>query len=237
MKEILKIRSLSAGYGTLRVLHDLDLSIQPGKRIGLVGLNGHGKSTLLNAIAGLTDWQDGSIKFLGNEIGGRRMHGAGRWTHLIVRQGVALMPQGDALFPGMTVEQHLDAGAYTKIAWKNRKKKKEHILEIFPSLKPRLKDVAGRLSGGERRMTSIGRGLMSDARLYLVDEPSLGLAPIVSKILIDALMKIDLENGAMIISEQIVSLLEGHVDSIMGIHNGRIKIGDTQVNFAPSLMG
>jgi branched-chain amino acid transport system ATP-binding protein len=218
------------------VIHDLDLTLTQGEKIGLVGLNGHGKSTLLRAIAGLTDWQDGSIKMLGKEIGGRRMHGAGRRTHRIVRRGLALMPQGDALFPGLTVRQHLDSGAYTSKAWKKRKQNRERVLEIFPALKPRLNDVAGRLSGGERRMVSLGRGLMADVSLYLIDEPSLGLAPIVSKALIDALMQIDLKAGALIIAEQIVSLLEGNVDRVLGMHDGRIKAEAVDVKLGKPVM-
>jgi len=236
MNEILNIQSLSAGYGPLRVIHDLDLVVTTGEKIGLVGLNGHGKSTLLRAIAGLTDWQDGSIKMLGKEIGGRRMHGAGRRTHRIVRRGLALMPQGDALFPGLTVRQHLDSGAYTSKAWKKRKQLRERVLEIFPTLKPRLNDVAGRLSGGERRMVSLGRGLMADVSLYLIDEPSLGLAPIVSKTVIDALMQIDLKARAMIIAEQIVSLLEGNVDRVLGMHDGRIKAEGVDVKLGKPVM-
>ena len=236
MKEILNIQSLSAGYGPLRVIHDLDLVVTAGETVGLIGLNGHGKSTLMRAIAGLTDWQDGSIRLLGKEVGGKRMHGAGRRTHRIVRQGLALIPQGDALFPGLTVRQHLDSGAYTSEAWKTRKERKARVLEIFPALKPRLDDVAGRLSGGERRMVSLGRGLMADVFLYLIDEPSLGLAPIVSKTVIDALMQIDLKGGAMIIAEQIVSLLQGRVDRVLGMHDGRIKAGAIDVNLGKPVM-
>jgi len=236
MKEILNIQSLSAGYGPLRVIHDLDLIVNAGETIGLLGLNGHGKSTFMRAIAGLTDWQDGSIKLLGKEIGGKRMHGAGRRTHLIVRQGLALIPQGDALFPGLTVGQHLDSGAYTSQAWKERKKRKARVLEIFPILKHRHDNVVGKLSGGERRMVSLGRGLMADVSLYLVDEPSLGLAPIVSKTLVDALSKIDLKEGAMIIAEQIVSLLEGKTSRVLGMHDGRIKAGAVDVKLGKPVM-
>ena len=236
MKEIINIQSLSAGYGPLRVIHDLDLVVRTGEKIGLIGLNGHGKSTLMRAIAGLTDWQDGSIRLLDKEIGGRRMHGAGRRTHRIVRQGLSLMPQGDALFPGLTVRQHLDSGAFTSQAWRTREERRARVLNIFPALKPRLNDVAGRLSGGERRMVSLGRGLMADVKLYLIDEPSLGLAPIVSKTVIDALMQIDLKDGAMIIAEQIVSLLEGRVERVLGMHDGRIKAGEVDLNLGKPVM-
>ncbi len=223
--DILEVRGLSAGYGPLRVLHDLDLTIQAGERVGIVGLNGHGKSTLFRAIAGLTDWQSGSILFDGREIGGSRSQGPGRYTHRIVRRGLALMPQGDAIFHGLTVAEHLDSGAHSREAWRSRRDRREQVLGIFPPLRALLDVPVGRLSGGERRMVSLGRGLMTDARLYLVDEPSLGLAPKISKAMIDALMRIDLSRGAMVIAEQNLSLLEGRVTRLLGMHGGKLKRG------------
>ncbi len=112
MTEILNIKGLSAGYGPLRVIHDLDLIINAGERIGLVGLNGHGKTTLFYAVGGLTGWQRGSIVFNGRQIGRTRSQGPGRYTHHIVRLGMAIMPQGDEIFNGLTVEEHLDSGAF-----------------------------------------------------------------------------------------------------------------------------
>lgn len=221
--EILNIKGLSAGYGPLRVIHDLDLIINAGERVGLVGLNGHGKTTLFYAIAGLTGWQRGSIMFHGRQIGRTRSQGPGRYTHLIVRQGLAIMPQGDEIFHGLTVEEHLDSGAFTRDAWKNRKQRKEQVLELFEPLKGLLKTPVGRLSGGERRMVSIGRGLMTRAKLYLADEPSLGLAPKIGIGVMEALLKIDLADSAMMIAEQNVALLEGRVDRVIGMHAGKLK--------------
>lgn len=225
MSEVLRVRGLSAGYGPLRVLHDLDFSVGAGERIGLVGLNGHGKSTLLRAITGLVDWQAGSIKLGDVEIGGRRTQGPGRKTHKIARLGVAMMPQGDAIFTGLTVRQHLDAGAFTKGAWRQRRERRERVLEIFPPLRDLLGQPVGKLSGGERRMVTLGRGLMADVKLYLVDEPSLGLAPKISRAVIDALGKVDLSDGAMIIAEQNIPVLEGRVDRMLGMHAGQLKGG------------
>ncbi|MGI9334698.1 MAG: ABC transporter ATP-binding protein [Gammaproteobacteria bacterium] len=225
MSEVLRVRGLSAGYGPLRVLHDLDFSVSAGERIGLVGLNGHGKSTLLRAITGLVDWQAGSIKLGGVEIGGRRTQGPGRKTHKIARLGVAMMPQGDAIFTGLTVRQHLDAGAFSKGAWRERRERRERVLEIFPPLRDLLRQPVGKLSGGERRMVTLGRGLMADVKLYLVDEPSLGLAPKISRAVIDALGKVDLSGGAMIIAEQNIPVLEGRVDRMLGMHAGQLKGG------------
>ncbi len=223
MSEILNVKGLSAGYGPLRVIHDLDFIINSGECVGLVGLNGHGKTTFFYAIAGLTGWQRGSILFNGRQIGRTRSQGPGRYTHLIVRQGLAIMPQGDEIFHGLTVEEHLDSGAFTKQAWKMRKQKKEQVLELFEPLKNLLKTPVARLSGGERRMVSIGRGLMTDAKLYLADEPSLGLAPKIGIGVMEALLKIELSGSAMIIAEQNVALLEGKVDRVIGMHAGKLK--------------
>jgi branched-chain amino acid transport system ATP-binding protein len=223
MSEILNISGLSAGYGPLRVIHDLDLVIRKGERIGLVGLNGHGKTTLFYAVAGLTGWQRGSIIFDGRQIGRTRSQGPGRYTHKIVRLGLAIMPQGDEIFTGLTVEEHLDSGAFTKEAWKNRARRKEEVLELFQPLRKHLKTPVGRLSGGERRMVSIGRGLMAEAKLYLADEPSLGLAPKIGIAVMEALLKIDLRESAMMIAEQNVALLEGRVDRVIGMHAGKLK--------------
>jgi branched-chain amino acid transport system ATP-binding protein len=220
---LLEMREVSSGYGTMRVIHGLNFTIDPGERIGLVGLNGHGKTTLISTIVGMTGWQDGSIEFMGQQIGGRRSHGVGRNTPKIVRSGIAIAPQGDAIFPGLTVEENLTSGAYTEGAWKTRKLRRDAILEVFPPLRTRLKQSAGTLSGGERRMVSVGRALMADAKLYLVDEPSLGLAPKISIGLVDALCKIDLGDGAMLIAEQNLPLLSGRCDRILGMHAGELK--------------
>jgi branched-chain amino acid transport system ATP-binding protein len=173
----------------------------------------------------------------GVEIGGTRSQGPGRYTHRIVRLGLALVPQGDALFHGMTVADHLASGACTRRAWRERRVRQERVLQIFPPLRNLLPAVVGRLSGGERRMVSLARGLMGDASLYLIDEPSLGLAPKISLGLIEALSRIDLSEGAMIIAEQNLSLLEGKVTRLLGIHAGRLKGGGEAVAAGLPLAG
>ena len=233
---LLHMREVSSGYGTMRVIHGLNFSIEPGERIGLVGLNGHGKTTLISTIVGMTGWQDGSIEFMGQQIGGRRSHGVGRNTPKIVRSGIAIAPQGDAIFPGLSVEENLDSGAYTDGAWKTRKQRRDAVLEVFPPLRSRLKQSAGTLSGGERRMVSVGRALMADAKLYLVDEPSLGLAPKISIGLVAALCEIDLGDGAMLIAEQNLPLLTGKCDRILGMHAGELKedVGEALGDIPPA---
>jgi len=233
---LLRMEEVSSGYGTMRVIHVLNFSIEPGERIGLVCLNGHGKTTLISTIVGMTGWQDGSIEFMGQQIGGRRSHGVGRNTPKIVRSGIAIAPQGDAIFPGLSVEENLDSGAYTDGAWKTRKRRRDAVLEVFPPLRSRLKQSAGTLSGGERRMVSVGRALMADAKLYLVDEPSLGLAPKISIGLVAALCEIDLGDGAMLIAEQNLPLLSGKCDRILGMHAGELKedVGEALGDIPPA---
>ena len=231
MPEILRIKQLSAGYGPLRVLHEIDFTVSEGERIGLVGLNGHGKTTLIRAITHMTGWQQGSIKLDGEEIGGTRSLGAGRRTAALVKKGIAVAPQGDAIFPGLSVRKHLECGAHTKLAWRNRRRRIDEILQIFPPLRSLQHNLVGKLSGGERRMVSVGRMLMSDARLYLIDEPSLGLDPKISQRVMEALWALPV-TGAMIIAEQNVSLLSGRADRILGMHAGRMRgdIGHVELN-------
>ena len=231
MPELLHINKLSAGYGPLRVLHEIDLSVKEGERIGLVGLNGHGKTTLFRAITHMTGWQQGSIKLDGEEIGGSRSLGAGRRTAGLVKKGIGVAPQGDAIFPGLSVRKHLECGAHTKSAWRNRRERIEEIFEIFPLLRNLQHSLVGKLSGGERRMVSVGRMLMSEARLYLIDEPSLGLAPKISQRVMEALWALPV-SGAMIIAEQNISLLTGRADRILGMHAGRMRgdIGHVELN-------
>ena len=219
----------SEGRGSFRRLRAAAGDSRPrprhpsGERVGIVGLNGHGKTTLFYAIAGLTGWQRGSILLNGKQIGRTRSQGAGRYTHQIVRQGLAIMPQGDEIFHGLTVEEHLDSGAFTPEAWRTRKERKETRAGHLRSAAEADEDTGRALSGGERRMVSIGRGLMTDAKLYLSDEPSLGLAPKIGMAVMDALLAIDLKDSAMFIAEQNVALLEGQVDRIIGMHAGKLK--------------
>ena len=222
MPELLEVRQLSAGYGSLRVLHEIDLTVSAGERLGLVGLNGHGKTTLMRALTHMTSWQQGSIKLDGEEIGGTRSLGAGRRTPGLVRRGIGVAPQGDAIFPGLSVRKHLECGAHTKDAWRARQQRIEHVFDIFPPLRPLEHALVGKLSGGERRMVSIGRMLMAEARLYLVDEPSLGLAPKISERVMTALWDLPV-TGAMIIAEQNVALLTGRCDRVIGMHAGRMR--------------
>jgi branched-chain amino acid transport system ATP-binding protein len=215
MSAVLELSDLSAGYGPMQVVHDVNLAIAAGTRVGLVGLNGHGKTTLLRSVVGLVDWKRGSVQLRGNSIGGMA-------PHQVARRGLVLIPQGDSLFPGLPVRDNLDAGAFLSKSWRRRAQRRAQVLELFPQLASRLDQLAGTLSGGERRMVAIGRGLMADADVYLVDEPSLGLAPGLAAKMIEALLSIELDGGGMLLAEQNRALIEGRVDRIVRIHGGRI---------------
>lgn len=169
MKEILGVSSLNAGYGKVPVLHDVTFHVCEGEIVAIIGPNGAGKSTLLKTISGLIKPSSGEIRFKEQRIEGLE-------THEVTRVGVSYVPEGGRLFPNMSVRDNLLMGAYV-----NRANLKEGVLEeifeIFPVLKERQSQMARTLSGGEKQMLAIGRGLASRPRLLMMDEPSLGLAP------------------------------------------------------------
>jgi branched-chain amino acid transport system ATP-binding protein len=167
---MLKVTDLQAGYAGSEVLHSLSLEVRDGESVVVLGPNGHGKTTLLRAISGLIRPTGGRVEFEGQDITHKRASD-------IVAAGVIHIPQGDLPFPELTVMENLLMGAYRSDAWRQRKWKLEQVFELFPVLKERPNQLARSLSGGERRMLALGRGLMSKAKLLMIDEPSLGLAP------------------------------------------------------------
>ncbi|WP_210211122.1 ABC transporter ATP-binding protein [Borborobacter arsenicus] len=169
---LLDITRVSAGYGSFTVLRDVSISIRPGTVFGIIGPNGHGKTTLMNAISGFVRLSKGSIR-----LGGQRIDGLP--PHRIAASGVAHIPQGDLVFPDLSVFENLSMGAYLERSAARQRERLDYVYSIFPKLGQRSNQCASSLSGGERRMLAIGRGLMGDSRLLLVDEPSLGLAPII----------------------------------------------------------
>ena len=167
---MLEVSNLDVFYGNSQALRDVSLTVNEGEIVALVGANGAGKTTLLNTISGLLRPASGSVEFLGERID--RLE-----PHKIMQLGISQIPEGRKLFSDMTVGENLEMGAYFSEAWKRRKETLEQVYQVFPALKERRKQSAKKLSGGERQMVAIGRGLMSTPRLCMFDEPSYGLAP------------------------------------------------------------
>ena len=171
----LQIANVAAGYGAVRALHGVSMSVRQGETVALLGTNGNGKSTLLKCVMGMVRPTQGSVTL---EIDGARHDLTRLSTEEIVNLGVAMVPEGRRLFPRLTVEENLLLGAYRPVARAAISKNSEFCYEIFPVLKERRRQLAGSLSGGQQQMLAIARALMSSPRLLVVDEPSVGLAPI-----------------------------------------------------------
>ncbi|MDR0412037.1 MAG: ABC transporter ATP-binding protein [Treponema sp.] len=192
---MLKIERLSVFYGGIHALRGVKLEVSDGKIVTLIGANGAGKSTMLNSIVGLVKSSDGVIEWNGENI-------IGRGTKDIVSMGLVLVPEGRRVFPNLSVDENLCLGAYFRKDKAGIKRDRERCLSLFPRLKERLRQSAGTLSGGEQQMLAVARGLMSDPKLLMLDEPSLGLAPIVSKTIFDVIHEINRNGATVLLIEQ-----------------------------------
>jgi branched-chain amino acid transport system ATP-binding protein len=217
----LVMRDVSAGYKGIPVVRELNLEVRPGEVVALLGPNGAGKTTTLETIAGLNRPISGTVELSGEAVGGRP-------AHLLARQGLALVPEGRALFPGLTVREHLRlAGgrASRKGARKRVASSEEELLEMLPELRKCLGRKAGLLSGGEQQMLALGRALVTRPRLLLVDEMSLGLAPVIVERLVPILRRAADELGASVLFvEQHVALALEVSDRAYVLTHGRIGL-------------
>ena len=198
---LLAVRGLRAGYGETEVLHGIDLSVGAGEIVAVLGSNGVGKSTLNRAISGVVRAQSGRIRFDGRQI--ERQTPAA-----IVAGGLIHVPEGRRVFPNLTVRENLDLGSYRRAA-ANRARNRERVFELFPRLSERQSQRADTLSGGEQQMLAIGRGLMAEPRLIILDEPSLGLSPLLVEELFALILRIQSDGVAVLLVEQnVVQSLE-----------------------------
>ena len=193
-KAMFEISGLKAGYGTMPVLQGIDMQIAAGEIVALLGSNGVGKTTLNNVISGFIRPQAGSIHFKGQALIGKK-------PLEIVALGIAHVPEGRKIFPNLTVAENLTLGAFRR-AQARQAQNFERICTIFPRLKERLSQLAGTLSGGEQQMLAIGRGLMSEPDLIILDEPSLGLSPIMVEDMFSMITKINADGVAVLLVEQ-----------------------------------
>lgn len=192
---MLEVNGLQAGYGDLQILWDLSLSVPDGQFIVLLGPNGAGKTTTLRTISGILKPKAGEIKFQGKSIGGLP-------AHKINQLGISFITEDLNLFHKMTVRDNLLVGAYAVRDPKQIKQSLDYMLHLFPRLEERLNQFAGTLSGGERKMLALARGLMPKPQLLLVDEPSLGLSPLMTKATFDALLKLNQDGASILLVEQ-----------------------------------
>lgn len=197
---MLEVRNLAVRYGGIQALHDLSLTVPEGSIVTLVGANGAGKSTTLRTISGLVPSASGSIRFSGEEIAG--------WpAHRIVAAGLAHVPEGRLVFPDLSVRENLMMGAYLRRNRKEIAADLEWVGEFFPRLRERITQQAGTLSGGEQQMLAIGRALMGRPRCLMLDEPSLGIAPLLVETIFARLVDLNKERGmTMLLVEQNASL-------------------------------
>ena len=194
MEPILKVDNINVYYGSIHAIKGVSFEVNQGEIVTLIGANGAGKSTTLNTVAGLLHSKTGSITFLGENLGHLP-------CHKTVSKGLALVPEGRRVFLQMTVQENLEMGAYTKPG-SGVEADLEHVYELFPRLKERMRQTAGTLSGGEQQMLAMGRALMSHPKLLMLDEPSMGLAPILVEQIFDIIRSLHKAGTTILLVEQ-----------------------------------
>ena len=214
MSTLLRLDSVEAGYRDLVAVREVSLEVRTGEVVALIGGNGAGKTTTLRAISGLLPLRRGRIEFEGERIDGRA-------SAQVVARGIAHVPEGRQLFPSMSVRENLELGARDRAA---RAATLESVFALFPRLRERERQVAGTLSGGEQQMCAIGRGLMARPRLLLLDEPSLGLAPVMVRLIFETLKAINETGTTILLVEQNVARALALSHRAYVIENGRIVL-------------
>jgi len=217
MSTILRVEGIEVGYGDLTAVSAVSLEVHEGETVALVGANGAGKTTTLRAVSGLLPLRRGRIEFEGQRLDGLT-------SAQVAARGIAHVPEGRQLFPTMTVLENLELGARTPPARARRAESLIRVFDLFPRLQERSAQLAGTLSGGEQQMCAIGRGLMACPRLLMLDEPSLGLAPVMVKAIFEDLSRINVQGLTIVLVEQNVlrSLRLAHRGYVL--ENGRVTL-------------
>ncbi|MGB7604099.1 MAG: ABC transporter ATP-binding protein [Lutisporaceae bacterium] len=222
---MLKISNLNTFYGHVHALKGINMEIKEGEIVSLIGSNGAGKSTTLNSIAGIVHSQSGTIHFKDQDI-------TNMPPHKVVKLGISLSPEGREVFPALTVQENLKLGAYTK---KNKVKIDEsftRVYDLFPRLKERIKQTAGTLSGGEQQMLAIGRALMSEPKLLLLDEPSLGLAPNLVLMIFELIQSINKQGTTILLIEQNANMALSISNTAYVLETGNISMSGNAADLA-----
>jgi branched-chain amino acid transport system ATP-binding protein len=217
---MLQLNALSVFYGGIHALQGITLTVEDGKIITLIGANGAGKSTMLNTIVGMVKAASGTITWNGQDI-------TGRDTKDIVAAGLVLIPEGRHVFPNLTVDENLRLGAYTQKHKEAIRLNRDKCFSLFPRLKERMRQSAGTLSGGEQQMLAVARGLMSAPKLLMLDEPSLGLSPIISKMIFSIIREINAAGTTILLIEQNAHAALDVADYAYVLETGVIMMQDT----------
>ena len=217
---ILEIKDLVVSYNGIEAVKEISFDVPKGKIVTLIGANGAGKSTVLKTVAGVVKPKNASILFEGEEI-------SGKTPDFIVSKGVTLVPEGRRVFPNLTVLENLKIGAYLRKDKKAIQKDIEHVYELFPRLSERSWQLAGTLSGGEQQMLAMGRALMSNPKLLMLDEPSMGLAPLVVQDIFSIIRQINSEGITVLLIEQNANMALKIADKAYVMETGRITMEGT----------
>ena len=213
----LDIKNLHVYYGHIHALKGIDLHVEDGEIVTLIGANGAGKSTILRTISGLLRTKTGNVLFEGNSV-------AAMAPEEIVKKGISQVPEGRRIFANMSVEENLELGAYIRSDKPGIRKDIDKVFERFPRLGERRKQIAGTLSGGEQQMLAIGRGLMSQPRLLLLDEPSMGLAPLLVKEIFSIIKEINASGTTILLVEQNANMALSIAHQAYVLETGRITL-------------
>ncbi|RJP48903.1 MAG: ABC transporter ATP-binding protein [Anaerolineaceae bacterium] len=220
MGKILEVNNIHSYYGHIHALKGVSLYVEEGEIVSLIGSNGAGKSTTLRTISGLIHPKEGSIKLDGRDI-------ARLEPHLVVSAGVGHVPEGRGIFPKLTVRENLDMGAYTIDDLAKNNERMEQVFELFPRLKERAEQYGGTLSGGEQQMLAIGRGLMQHPRILMLDEPSMGLAPVLVDLIFDIIKRLNKEGTTILLVEQNAQMALSIAHRGYVLQTGEIVLTDT----------